>query len=377
MKKRLYLVLTVLLILGLMITGCSQSSNTSNTQVPTIKVGYTFVDHHATLMVAAKKGEAFKNSGVYLKTVIDKEKYELIADGKKIANIELVVTKSGAEAASLFAQKHLDLSLLSITAAMSSIDSGTPIKVLSPLQTEGLALVFPKDNAISGWDNFVQYLDTQKEPVKIGYHSPTSAPLMVFEGALKQNNISYTRNPNDGKAQILLVDLKDTPNLIPALTSKQVDGWVGPSPHPQVAEATGVGKIVLDLRDLPPQGAWHDAPCCAIAARTDFIAPNQEVIAKFLKVMAVASDYANKNHDEAATITAQWIGIPVEAAKASNIVFTTNPSDVWVKNIGIYVDLMNDMKKFKGPLKDKKLDEVKDVLFDFTIIKKVQAELKK
>lgn len=373
MRKAIILCLTAVIFVCLLVAGCGQSASTTS-QVPTIKVGYTFVDHHASLMVAAKKGEAFQSFGTYLKPVVDKEKYELYDGGKKIANIELIVTKSGSESAALFAQKHIDLSLLSITAGMSAIDSGTPIKILSPLQTEGLALVFPKDSAVSGWDGFIKYLDTKKEPVKIGYHSPTSAPLMVFEGALKQNKVSYTRNPNELQAKILLVDLKDTPNLIPALISKQVDGWVGPSPHPQVAEKTGVGKIALDLRDLPPQDAWHDAPCCAIAGRTDFLAQNQNAVVKFLKLIAYAGDYANKNHDEYADIVAQWIGIPADAAKASTIAFLTNPTDTWLKNLGVYQELMNTMNKYKGTLKGRTLDEVKDLIFDFSYIQKAQGK---
>ncbi len=373
MKKKTYLLLVTMLVLGLLMAGCGQTTSTTQ-QVPTIKVGYTFVDHHASLMVAAKKGEAFKDAGTYLKPVVDKEKYELYAKDKKIANVDLVVTKSGAESASLFAQKHIDLSLLSITAAMTGIDSGMAVKILAPLQTEGLALVFPKDNPLSGWEAFEKYLASQKEPVKIGYHSPTSAPLMVFEGALKQNKIPYTRNPNDLNAKVLLVDLKDTPNLIPALSSKQVDGWVGPSPHPQVAEKTGVGKIVLDLRDLPPHGAWHDAPCCAIAGRTEYLGQNQEAVTTFLKLMAHAGEWSNKNRDEYSGIVAQWVGIPADAAKQSTIVFLPYPTDTWMKNLGVYQDLLNDMNKYKGPLKGKKLSEVKDLIFDFSYIEKAKMK---
>jgi len=371
LKKLAYASLLMLLAVSMVLAGCSQPGSTE-TQVPTIRVGYIFVDHHAPLFVAAKKGEAFQNAGVYLKPVVDKEKYEMYAGGKKVANIELVVSKSGSEAASLFAQKHLDLSLLSVTAAMSGIDSGTPIKIIAPLQTEGLALVFPSANPLNGWQDFARYLDSQPEPVKIGYHSPTSAPLMVFEGALKQNKIAYTRNANDLKAEILLVDLKDTSNFIPALNSKQVDGWVGPSPHPQVAEQSGMGKIVLDLRDLPPAGSWHDAPCCVIAGRSEFMEQNRDVVGKFLQLIAYAGDYANKNHDESAALVAQWIGIPVDAAKASNIVFLTYPTESWLKNLGVFQDLMNEMKKYKGPLKDRKFAEVKDLMTDFSYIQQTK-----
>lgn len=49
------------------------------------------------------------------------------------------------------------------------------------------------------------------------------------------------------------------------------------------------------------------------------------------------ADWCNDNKDEAATITAEWIGIPVEAAKASNIVYTTAPSEKWVEGARRYL----------------------------------------
>jgi NitT/TauT family transport system substrate-binding protein len=60
-------------------------------------------------------------------------------------------------------------------------------------------------------------------PFKIGYHSPTSAPRVVFEGALHKACFKISGNPNDVDGDILMVDLKSTANLIPALLSRQVD----------------------------------------------------------------------------------------------------------------------------------------------------------
>ncbi len=347
-------------------------SPVSGQDVPVLKVGYIFTTHHTPLMVAATKGDEFKSMGVYLRPLIPKEKYELVDNGKKIAILDLVANKSGAETATLFAQKHMDLAMASVTAIMAGIDKGTPIKILGPLQTEGMALVMPKDSPVNGWNDLLTLIQESKQPVKIGYHSPTSAPKIVLEGALRQAGIQVTGDPNDLSAKVLLVDLKDTPNLIPALNSKQVEGIVGPSPFPEVAVTRGVGKIVLDLRDLPPSGYWHDFPCCVTAAREEIAAKNPEIVQKFVEMVVRCNEWCDKNKAEAGILTAAWIGVPAEVGKASSLVFLPNFTDGWMRGAGIYMDILNKMGNFKGKLNDKKLEDVKPVLFDLRFIDQVK-----
>lgn len=380
MKKRnsiTYFSIAILIFAMLALSGCGGSETTQGnqgpaTEIPTVKVAYVHVDHQSPLFVAGKQGEEFKASGTYLNPIIDKEEYELISDGEKVAIVELVTTKSGSEAATLFAQNHIDMALFSITAAMAAVDGGTPIKVLGPIHTEGLGLVFPTGSNIKGWDEFIAYVKEQNEPVKIGYHSPTSAPKIVFEGALHREGISYTADMNDLSADILMVDLKSTSNFIPAMNSGQVDGWVGPSPHPQVAETTGVGEIVLDLRDLPPAGHWHDFPCCIVAATDSVLENNLEVAETFMKLMTNSAHFCNEHRDVLAQVNAEWIGIPQDAAEKSTVVYTTNPTENWVKGAGIYLEVLNDMGNFQGAFQDKELEEVHDLLFDFEVVKKFQ-----
>lgn len=340
--------------------------------IPSLKVGYVFTTHHTPLMVAAKKAEAFKSMGVYLKHIVEKDRYELIADEKPIAILQLIVAKSGAETAALFARNQLDIAMASVTAMMSAIDKGTPIKILSPIQTEGMALVVSKDSQISNWASFMHYIKNADKPVKIGYHSPTSAPKIVFEGSLKQSGIKVTENPNDQSAQVLLVDLKETTNLIPALTSKQVDAVVGPSPFPEVSVARGVGKIVVELRDLPPKGYWHDFPCCVTVASDEAISKYPKILEKFVLLISKTNVWCNKNKVEAATITAEWIGLPPETAKSSSLVYLPKFTKNWMKNANEYLLMLNKMNKFTGKLKNKTIDETKDVLFFTQFIDKAK-----
>lgn len=347
-------------------------STVSGQDVPVLKVGYIFTTHHTPLMVAATKGDEFKAAGVHMHALIPKEKYELIADGKKIAILDLVVNKSGAETTTLFAQKHIDLAIASAPAIMAGIDKGTPLKMLSPLQTEGMALVMPKDSSIAGWNDLLAFIKESQKPVKIGYHSPTSAPKIVLEGALKEAGLKVTGDPNDLASNVLLVDLKDTSNMIPALNSKQVEGIVGPSPFPEVAVTKGVGKIVVDLRNLPPEGYWHDFPCCVTSARDEIIGKQPEIVKKFVEMIVRTNEWCNKNKAEAGALTAEWMGVPVEVGKASTLVFLTNFNDGWMRGAGIYLDILNKMGNFTGRLKDKRLENAKPILFDLQFIDKVK-----
>lgn len=339
---------------------------------PVLKVSYVFTTHHTPLMVAAARGEAFKDQGVYLKTIAPRERYELVSDGKTVAVLDLVVAKSGAETATLFAQNHVDLAMASVTAIMAGVDKGTSMKVVAPLQTEGMALVAPKDSAITSFDALLAKAKASAEPLKIGYHSPTSAPKIVFEGALRQAGIAVTENPNDTSAKILLVDLKETTNMIPALTAGQVEAVVGPSPFPEMAVAKGVGRVVADLRDLPPAGFWKDYPCCVTVASGKCIAEQSQAVQAFVNLVIKSNAWCNANRTEAGAITAEWIGMPPEAGKASSLSFLTGFSDSWMRNTGNYLVVLDRMDKFTGKLKGKTLDDVKPVMFDMTFIEKAK-----
>ena len=79
-----------------------------------------------------------------------------------LPSLDLVVAKSGSETATLFAQKHLDMGIASITAIMAGIDKGTPMKIVCPLQTEGMALVVPRDSSLTSWESLLQRVKESK-----------------------------------------------------------------------------------------------------------------------------------------------------------------------------------------------------------------------
>ncbi len=340
-------------------------------KLPSLYMGYVFTTHHTPLMVAAIKGEEFKNNGAYFEEMVPKQKYKLIAeDGTPLAIINLIVSKSGSETSTLFAMNRLDIGLSSSTAFMSGIDKGTKMKIVCPMHVDGMSMVFPADSKINGWDDVAKAIKESKTPLKLGYHSPTSAPRIVFEGALTKAGYKITDNPNKADADILMVDLKSTSNLIPALLGKQVDCWVGPAPHPVVAEHKHVGHIGLDSRELPPAGEWTDFPCCVMGASEQLIDENPAVVQGMTDLMTAAAEWSNNNKKETAKISAEWIGVPAEAVEKSTIIYTTNPTENWMKGEAQFLAMLNSMNKFKGQMKGADIKTAEPLLFDFSFINK-------
>ncbi len=343
-------------------------------KIPSLYLGYVLTTHHTPLMVAAIKGEAFKNSGAYFTPIVPKQKYTLMSgEGKPLAVVNFIVSKSGSETATLFAMDRLDIGLASSTAFMSGIDKGTGMKILCPLHVDGMCMVFPKDSHVYGYKDVEGAIKASKTPFKIGYHSPTSAPRVVFEGALHKAGFKITGNPNQADADVLMVDLKTTSNLIPALLAGQVDCWVGPAPHPAVAEYKNAGHIGLDSVDLPPKGDWSDFPCCVMGASNKLIEKSPEIVQAMTDLMTAASKWSNGNRSETAGISAKWIGVPAKAVEKSSIVYTTDPTENWMNGESEFLSMLNGMNKFKGEIKGKSLDAATPLLFDFSFVKQSLA----
>jgi NitT/TauT family transport system substrate-binding protein len=369
MRKKISMITAVVLTLVLMV-GTLLGVAAKEEKLPELKVAYIFTDHHTPFMMAADKGESLKVGGLYLKEVVKRQKYVLMNGSKPVANIEVVVTKNGSETTTMMSQGHIDMSLASSSAIIAAVDKGAKMKILCPVHSEGIGFVVDKNSKVNSWDDFLQFVKKSDQAVKVGYHSPTSAPIILLEAALQDAKITYTNNPADRNADILLVDLKGTNNLIPALNSNQVDAWVAPSPYPALAETTGTGKMVLDMKNLPPKGKWYDFPCCVVAATDKTIETYPEVVQAFVTVVAGAAEYAEHHKDEAAKVITAWTGVAEEAAKRSSIKYTADPSKVWVQNLGLVYDAMKKAGQLSGRFASKNYQEIQTMLFDFSFINK-------
>ena len=166
-------------------------------QVPTLRIAHLPSDHHAALSVAATYPELFKNKyGLYLKEIEPKKKYELYEQGRKIADIELIlVSEGGAKIMTLMAQNQIDVGFNGVPPAVFSIDKGTKGKIVCALNSEGSAVVVRKDIPVNNWDEFITWIKEQHKEgkvVKIGHPLPVSIQYVMIKSALGSENITYT-----------------------------------------------------------------------------------------------------------------------------------------------------------------------------------------
>lgn len=386
--KRVICLSLIMLLTLISLTGCGSKNNQTGSggnesvskklevedkdtgNIPEINMSWGNELHTALPYVPIEKVDVFKQKGAYLNP-LSEDKFELIKDDKVLAIINFIPTKGGSEVATMMGQNHLDASITSNTAMLTAIDSGTDIKILCPVQTGGVGMVFPPDVELDGWEDVKNYISELEEPLKLGYHSPISGPRILIESVLKQNDFKVTEDPNEIDADVLLVDLKGSNNLIPSITAGQVDAWVGPTAFPETAEYKNVGKVGMKLEQFPPKGAWNNFPCCVLAAKEESIAENKEAYQALVELIDNTCEYCMDERPAVAEVLSDYIGIEKEIIEDSTIVYTTNADDKWLEGIKVYVDALEDMNKFNNRLKGKDFSEVIDKSMDLSFIKNI------
>ena len=340
MMKRTYLsMFLAALLLALAVPAFAED-------VPTLRASVSFSTHQEAFTVAMAKGPEFKDLGVWLEPVVEREKFDLYENGKKVARLNLIISKGGSETSALFAQNHLDLALNSTPAMLAAIDRGTKIKILAPLQ---------------------DYVKKSKKPVTVGYHSLTSAPKIIFESAMSHNGLKTTGNANATKeeADILMVDIKSMSNVIPSFTAKQIEFAVVNTPTSEVIEAKKQGHIVLQMKELPPKGEWESFPCCCVAGSDAIVKAHPEAVAAYVKLITESSKWCMANKLEAAKVTSEWYGLDADIIAKADIEFSTKVTPTWLNNAERYPEMLNQLGQLTGALKGKKLADVYDLVFDF------------
>ncbi|HIE05823.1 MAG TPA: ABC transporter substrate-binding protein [bacterium (Candidatus Stahlbacteria)] len=346
--------------------------------VPSLKVGYVGHDHQSALYVACLEWERTKEDcGTYLKEVTAEKHYELIKDGKKIADVELLLSGGGSKMPTLMAQGHFEVGFGGVAAVAFFTDKGSPMKIISPLHTKGDMLVLQPDNPVNSWEEFVARVKKEKKPIRIGFKNPVAVAKLIFERALESEGLTYTSDKSDQTKDVLMILLKGEKNLVPGLQNRIIDGYVSNNPWCAIAESKGVGKIVADLNELPP-GIWKDHPCCCIGATDEAMKNKKAIIKEFLKLIILATQYANADPKMHAKDASKWIGTSLEVEKKSlpTSGFTTNPDEEWKKTMQVWIDEMDRLGKLKGKLKGKKGEEVEKILYDFSALHLAAQELK-
>lgn len=351
----------------------------SKKKIPLLRIGHALHDHHAALFIIASQPEYFKKRlDLYLETIENQKSYYLVKKGRRIAGITYTASTGAGVLVRKLHEQHFDMIMGGVAAMLSYIDLGSPIKIIAPAMGEGAGFLVSKSLPVKNWQSFSRYIKRSKRPLRIGFKAKWSVHNIIFEDALTASKINYSKNLNDTNVQLYLLNLNGGENLIPALESGNIDGFVVNQPLLAEASHRGNGKIITFFKDIPPRGKWLDHPCCAIAAREEALRHHSPLIEDLLVLIFTAVDFLNERPLEAQLIVAKWLGLDPEIEKLSmpTIKYMNKITPSWQNNMDIWLDSMIQNGKLTKKLKTaKEKNTAHKLIFDFTVYKRVKARI--
>ncbi|MFH7320603.1 ABC transporter substrate-binding protein [Desulfurivibrio sp. D14AmB] len=361
MKRCLFLLL-LLAAFFLPLAGCERKT----AEPPLIRFGHAPHDHHAALYIAALNPDYFRdNGGVFLREQTFKTDYDLIADGRVIARLQIVPDEGGIRLIRRLAEKQVDLAYGGVPAMLVLIDQGSEVRILLPLMGEGAGFVVNRDLPADSWAAFVEYVQKSPVPVRIGYRIGVSVQNLAFEAALRSAGLSYSRRvDDDSQAQVVLLNLHGSDRLFAALESGLIDGFVINQPLVAKAEVQQVGRLLVNLRDLPPAGSWVGMPCCALAGDESFVRRHPREVAALLSLLKRANDHINEYPEASALQIAAWLEIDPEIERRSlpTIRYSNEFDHNWYRGVNHWLDTMIEGGELKGVVaaarRENRVDEV-------------------
>jgi NitT/TauT family transport system substrate-binding protein len=371
--------LTLLLAALIAICGCGPADTPSEqAEVPNLTIGHVGHDHQIALYIAALEGDKLAEKyGVSLKMVKDREIYDLIEKGKTVARLKLVKVGGGSKMPAAMSRGEIDIGLGGVPAVAKFVDNGEKFKIIAPLQTDGDMLVMKVDSAISDWASFVAAVKApDAKPLKIGYKAPVAVAKLIFERAMKAEGVSYGYEGADNE-QVTLVNMRGGKNAIPLLSEGAIDGFVMNQPVVSISVHKKIGKVIAQLRDLPPAKKWHDHPCCCVCATQDTLDKHSDAVKAFLKLIHAGTKTIVSDSILAVDLASEWTKVAHEVEKQSvpSIRYISAPDDQWIAGMETWAEMMQDIKAFKGKYADMKPAAIVAELCDLSLCKTAAKEL--
>ncbi|MCX6670006.1 MAG: ABC transporter substrate-binding protein [Methanothrix sp.] len=159
-------------------------------------IGYLMIDHQAPLFAAVKNWKYFYDRyGIALKPQDDAKRpsmIDLVVEGEKVAEVELVTAPTGQTLMTLMNQGCLDMAYCGITPAIGSILLGGEDKIILPVQNEGSGLVLQPDSNVRGWEDFVALArdrSAKGRPLKLGDPDLGTITDVILQAAFNESGI--------------------------------------------------------------------------------------------------------------------------------------------------------------------------------------------
>jgi NitT/TauT family transport system substrate-binding protein len=260
-------------IAPIQVPGFAQSVSTTNSStgsgsnsVKTLRIGYFPNINHAQPVIGLGNGDFQKILG-------------------KNVNVQTTVFNAGPSAIEALLAKKIDVTYVGPNPAVNGyvVSEGKDLKIIAGASSGGAAFVVRNDSGIGSTKDFAGKK----------FASPQLGNTQDI--ALRSYLIKNGFKTIDEGGNIAVVAVAN-PDILTLFLKKQLDGaWV-PEPWAARLVKEANGRIFLDERSLWPDGKFVTAN---IAASTDYLKNNPDVIRKLLAAHVNETVWINNHKDEA------------------------------------------------------------------------------
>lgn len=189
-------------------------------------------------------------------------------------DVEFITTKNAIEG---LTSKDVDVADVATTTAIIAAGKGAPIKIVSSMfRTKGPFYLIAAPGI-----NSVEELKGKKVGAAVfGSGLDVYTQTILNKHGLQKEDVAYLANGTQEAAYA-------------SLTSGQVDATIIHEPFASLAEISGTGKLLAKGWDYLPN--FHTG---VLAARSDFIENNPELLEKLLRAYFKSQEYAKSHLDE-------------------------------------------------------------------------------
>jgi NitT/TauT family transport system substrate-binding protein len=271
----------------------------ASTEPVTLRLGYFPNVTHATALVGVGKGIFEEHLGDNV-------------------TLETSTFSTGTEASEALFADAIDMTYIGPNPAINAYakSNGEAVRVISGATSGGAFLVVkPEINSVE-----------DLEGKTLATPSLGNTQDVALRSWLKENGLE-TDEAGGGDVSIAPQENSQT---LQTFLSGDIDGaWV-PEPWATRLIQEGGGKVLVDERDLWPDGQYVTTH---VMVATKFLQDHPDVVKQFLEGQVAANEFVNANSDEAKTITNDEIGkitgkpLKAEVIDAAwpNLTFTDDP----------------------------------------------------
>ena len=262
----------------------ARGASAADAAAPTVRMAYLQNDlHHLALWVALDNGY-------------------FDAEGVRVAIAGIF--RSGPALMTAFGAGELDAAYVGEAPATIAAARGTAdIKVLAQANTEGSALVGSKALAAG----------------------TVARPTLAMPGnGTVQDFLLRVALPKLGlKPEAADVMVLSPPEMLTALQTGQIDGFIAWEPYPSRAVAQGIGQTLA-----PSAAIWPGHPCCVLVAGTEFIQKHPSESRALLRAHRKATAFIHDHPDAAVAVAVKYTGMDEAVVRLAlgHVTYTETPS---------------------------------------------------